>query len=91
MYTGLIEFPILYNMYVNVDPLLVTLSGSGGAKIAGENYTLSCTLTGGGTVTTTYQWWKDDALLINKIASTIAFRPLRESNSGVSATSVRAL
>ena len=63
------------------DPL-VMLSGSGGAEIAGENYTLTCTVTGG-TMTPTYQWWKDGALLTNQTASTIAFRPLQQTSSGV--------
>ena len=61
----------------------MTLSVSGGAQIAGEDYTLTCTVTGGGTMTPTYRWWKDGEPQPGFRASTIAFIPLREINSGV--------
>ena len=60
------------------------LSDSGDAQIAGEDYILTCTVTGGGTLTpSTYRWWKDGVLLTNRTANTIAFRPLRQTSSGV--------
>ena len=61
---------------------MVTLNGSGGAEIAGENYTLACTVTGGG-MTPTYRWWKKGVLLTSRTASTIAFKPLKQSSSGI--------
>ncbi|ORU95145.1 MAG: hypothetical protein A6F71_10925 [Cycloclasticus sp. symbiont of Poecilosclerida sp. M] len=41
--------------------LMVTLSGSGGAQVAGEDYTLTCQFTGGEAVTPAYRWFKDDS------------------------------
>ena len=62
---------------------MVTLSVSGGAQIAGEDYTLFCTVYGGGTMTPTYRWWKDGVLLTDQTANRIAFRPLQQTSSGV--------
>ena len=62
---------------------MVTLSVSGGAQITGEDYTLICTVTGGGIMTPTYRWWKNGVLLTSQTANTIAFRPLRQTSSGV--------
>ena len=72
-------------MYVPITSTHVDLLEvvSGGAQIAGEDYILSCTVTGGGTMTPTYRWWKDGALLTSRTASTIAFRPLWQTSSGV--------
>ena len=64
-------------------PLTVTLSGSGGAQIAGEDYTLTCQVTGGGTMTPTYRWFRNGALLTEQTANTLSFFPLRETDSGV--------
>ena len=66
-----------------VEPLMVTPSVSGGAQIAGEDYTLTCTVTGGDTMTPTYRWWKSSVLLTSRTASTITFRPLQQTSSGV--------
>ena len=62
---------------------MVKLNASGDAQIAGEDYTLTCTVTGGGTVTPTYRWWKSGTLLTDQTANTIAFRPLQQTSSGV--------
>ena len=72
-------------MYVLIiiDLLMVTLSGSDGAHIAGEDYTLTCTVTGGGTMTPTYRWWKNGVLLASRTESIIAFTPLQQTSSGV--------
>ena len=66
-----------------VEPLMVTPSVSGGAQIAGEDYTLTCTVTGGGITSFIYRWWKDGTLLTGQTANTIAFRPLQQTSSGV--------
>ena len=71
-------------MYMqNTDLLMVTLSVSGAAQIAGEDYTLTCAVTGGGTMMLTYRWWKDGVLLTGRTASAIVFRPLQQISSGV--------
>ena len=62
---------------------MVTLSGSGGAQIAGEDYTLTCQVTGGGTMTPTYRWFRNESLLTGQTSNTLAFSPLRETDSGV--------
>ena len=64
-------------------PLMVTLSGSGGAQVAGEDYTLTCQFTGGEAVTlAVYQWLKDGLSLANETSDTLSFSPLRETDSG---------
>ena len=68
---------------ISATPLMVTLSVSGDAQIAGEDYTLACSVTGGGTVTPTYRWWKNGEPRPGRTESTIAFTPLRGVNSGV--------
>ena len=62
-------------------PPVVTLNVSGGAQIAGENYTLTCTVTGGGTMTPTYRWLRNDSPLSGETSATLSFSPLRQSNS----------
>ena len=61
----------------------VSLSGSESEQIAGENYTLTCQVTGGRTAISTYQWFKNGSLLVNRTSATLSFSPLRESDSGV--------
>ena len=52
-------------------------------QIAGEDYTLTCQVTGGGTMTTTYQWLKDNLSLTGETSATLSFSPLRQTDSGV--------
>ena len=70
-------------MAIHTDPLMVILNVSGGAQIAGEDYTLTCIVTGGDTMIPTYRWWKNGVLLTSRTACTIAFRPLQQTSSGV--------
>ena len=61
------------------DPLLfVTLSGSGGAQVAGEDYTLTCR---GSFFPFVYRWLKDGSLLL-ETSDTLSFSPLRDTDSG---------
>ena len=60
---------------------MVTLTGSGGAQVAGENYTLTCTVTGRVTTESTHRWIRDGTLL-NVTSATLSFSPLRETDSG---------
>ena len=62
---------------------MVSLSGSSGPQIAGENYTLTCQVTGGGTTTPTYRWFKNGSLLTGQTTATLSFSPLIETDSGV--------
>ena len=63
---------------------MVTLSGSGGVQVAGENYTLTCQFTGGEAVTPDmYRWIKDGSPLANETSGTLFFSPLWETDSGV--------
>ena len=60
----------------------MTLSGSGGAQVAGEDYTLTCQFTGGEAVTPVYLWIKDGSSLANETSDTLSFSPLRDTDSG---------
>ena len=62
-------------------PPMVTVSGSGGAQIAGEDYTLTCTVTGGGTTTPTYRWLRNGLQLPDETSAALSFSPLRQSSS----------
>ena len=63
---------------------MVSLSGSGGAQIAGEDYTLTCQVTGGGTTMTTYRWLRNGSPLTGQISDTLFFSPLNQrTDSGV--------
>jgi hypothetical protein len=66
-----------------VPPHEVTVTSGGGAQIAGENYTLTCQVTGGGTMTPTYRWFRDGSPLTGQTSATLSFSPLREIDSGV--------
>ena len=61
---------------------MVTLSGSGGAQVAGEDYTFTCQFIGGEAVTPVYQWLRDDSPLAGETSGTLSFSPLRETDSG---------
>ena len=59
----------------------VSLTGSGGGQIAGENYTLTCTVTGGVIAESTHRWFRDGTPL-NVTSVTLSFSPLKETDSG---------
>ena len=63
--------------------ITVSLTGSGGARIVGENYTLTCNVTGGVITESTYRWFRNGLLLDETSNSTLSFLPLLESESGV--------
>ena len=67
-------------------PPNVTIFENGGTQIAGENYTLTCQVTGGETTPILYQWFKNGSLLTSEessISSKLFFSPLNEADSGV--------
>jgi hypothetical protein len=66
-----------------VPPHEVTVTSSGGVQIAGEDYTLTCQVTGRGPMTPTYRWFRDGSPLTGQTSATLSFSPLREIDSGV--------
>ena len=63
--------------------VLVTVSGSCDTQHAGEDYTLTCTVSGGETTaTTTYQWLRNYTPLSGETSATLSFTHLRQNNSG---------
>ena len=65
-----------------VDPLVVTLDGSG-SRTAGESYTLSCTAIGGEDVIRSYQWDKDGTLLASRSPpGMFSLSPLKQVDTG---------
>ena len=53
--------------------------GGNGAQIAGEDYTLTCQVTGGGTTSPTYQWFKGGTPLTGQTSATLSFSPLSQA------------
>ena len=66
-------------IYLQTAPVVVTVTGSGATQNAGEDYTLTCTVSGGGTTTTTYQWLRNGAPLTGETSDTLSFTPLRKT------------
>ena len=61
---------------------MVTVSGSGTTQYAGEDYTLTCTVSGGETTaTTTYQWLINNLPLSGEKSATLSFTPLSSPSS----------
>ena len=59
---------------------MVTVTGSGATQNAGEDYTLTCTISGGGTTTATYQWLRNGLPLTGETSNTLSFTPLRQTS-----------
>lgn len=59
------------------------LHDGGSPQVAGESYTLTCQVTGGGTVLPLYQWFKNSSLLTSETSDTLSLSPLRETGSGI--------
>ena len=57
--------------------LNVMLTGSGGTLTEGQNYMLTCTASGGGSMAYTYMWLKDGSVVSGQTSSTYSFSPLR--------------
>ena len=59
---------------------MVTVTNSGSTQHAGEDYTLTCTVSGGETTaTTSYQWRRDNSPLSGETSATLSFTPLRQT------------
>ena len=64
-------------------PLAVSSTGSGVTQHAGEDYTLTCTVSGGETTaSTTYQWHRDNSPLSGETSAILSFMPLGQSSNG---------
>ena len=67
---------------MHIAQVFVTVSGSGTTQHAGENYTLTCTVSGGETTaTTTYQWLRNNSQLSHETSATLFFTPLRQTTN----------
>ena len=65
-----------------IDFVVVKISGSGGDQVAGENYTLTCQVTGGVTTASSHRWLRN-ASLLNDTSAVLSFSPLMETDAGV--------
>ncbi len=63
-------------------PLVVMITGVGGTWRAGASHNLTCTASGGESMTYTYQWQRYDGDIVGETSSTISFSPLREADFG---------
>ena len=69
--------------------LNVTLTGSGDTPTEGQDYMLTCTASGGGSMAYTYMWLKDGIEVSGQTSSTYSFSPLRVTDSGRYSCQVR--
>ncbi len=58
------------------------ITGGGGMFTVGASHSLTCTASGGASMTYTYQWLRYDGDIFNQTSSTIFFSPLRETDVG---------
>ncbi len=63
-------------------PLVVMITGGSGVFTAGASHSLTCTASGGASMTYTYQWLRYDGDIVGETSSTISFSPLREADVG---------
>ena len=60
--------------------VMATVTGDTPTQHAGEDYTLTCTVSGGETTaTTTYQWRRNNSPLSGETSATLSFTPLRQT------------
>ena len=60
----------------------MSVTNGSATQHAGEDYTLTCTVSGGEretTATTTYQWRRDNSPLSGEKSATLSFTPLRQT------------
>ena len=61
----------------------VVLTGSGGTLTEGQNHTLTCEASGGGSMAYTYMWLRNDTEVSGQTSSTYSFSPLLVIHSGL--------
>ena len=76
-----INIVILLILILLIAPVMVNVTGGNTTQQAGQNYTLTCTVSGGGTDVPFYQWLKNGSYLTNETAETLSFTPLTQGNS----------
>ena len=60
--------------------VMTNVASDSATQHAGEDYTLTCTVSGGKTTaTTTYQWLRDSSPLSGETSATLSFTPLRQT------------
>ena len=64
------------------------LTGSG-TPTEGQDYMLTCTASGGGSMAYTYMWLRNGSVVSGQTLSTYTFSPLRETDSGQYSCQVR--
>ncbi len=57
-------------------PLIVMITGNGGVFTVGVSHSLTCTASGGASMTYTYQWLRYGRDIVGETSSTISFSPL---------------
>ena len=62
--------------------LNVTLTGSGGIPTEGQDYMLTCTASGGGSMAYTYKWLRNGSVVPGQNSFTYSFIPLRATDFG---------
>ena len=77
-----INIVILLILILLIAPVMVNVTGGNTTQQAGQNYTLTCTVSGGETDIPTYQWLQDDFNLISETSDTLSFTPLTQNSSG---------
>ena len=65
------------------------LTGSGGTPTVGQDYMLTCTASGGGSMAYTYIWLRNGSVVSGQTLSTYSFSPLRRTDSGQYSCRVR--
>ncbi len=58
------------------------ITGGGGVFTVGASHSLTCTASGGASLTYTYQWLRYDGDIVGETSSTISFSTLREDDVG---------
>ena len=70
--------------YILAAHVMVSVTSTSATQHVGEDYTLTCTVSGGvTTATTTYQWrLQDDLPLFGETSATLSFTPLGQTSNG---------
>ena len=63
-------------------PLIVMVASNGSVLSAGQNHTLTCEASGGGSMAYTYTWLKNGSVVSGQTSSTYAFSSLLVVHSG---------
>ncbi len=72
---------VITHEIIIIASLVVTING-GGVFTAGTSPSLTCSASGGASMTYTYQWLRYDGDIFGETSSTISFSPLREADVG---------